>query len=82
MSPTTAFTFSDLIYLLRQHFNLSQERFAAKLGVFFNIVNRWEKGRSLPSPMAQKLIKELLNSIGEPGKNLLEQCHLEGGSDV
>lgn len=54
---------SDLIRDLRQQLNLSQERFAAKLGVSFKTVNRWENGHTKPSPMALKLIAELLREI-------------------
>lgn len=80
--PTTSLSISDLVRHLRQHLNLSQEKFAAKLGVSFKTVNRWEKGHSLPSPMALKLIEELLKTIDEPGKALLEQYFPEGDSDV
>jgi DNA-binding transcriptional regulator YiaG len=72
MAFTESLPISDLIRHLRQHLNLSQEKFAAKLGVSFKTVNRWEKGHTVPSPMALKLIEELLKSIGEPGKSLLQ----------
>lgn len=64
---------SNLIRELRRHLNLSQERFAASLGVSFKTVNRWENGRSTPSPMALNLIKERLSRMGVPGKALLNQ---------
>jgi putative transcriptional regulator len=82
MPLTQSLPISDLIRHLRQHLKLSQEKFAAKLGVSFKTVNRWEKGHSLPSPMALKLIEDLLQSIGEPGRALLKQDCLEGESDV
>ncbi len=40
---------------------LKQEQFAAKLGVSFPTVNRWENKKTKPSPLAiQKLQKFLL----------------------
>ncbi|MEP0872749.1 helix-turn-helix domain-containing protein [Trichocoleus desertorum AS-A10] len=45
---------------LRQQLKLSQEKFAAKLGVSFQTVNRWENNRTQPSPMALQLIEGML----------------------
>ncbi|MBE7415172.1 MAG: PilZ domain-containing protein [Deltaproteobacteria bacterium] len=42
----------DDIKRLRYLFGWSQERLARELGVSFSTVNRWEKGRSRPSPLA------------------------------
>lgn len=81
MSSAKTLPIADLVRHLRQHLNLSQEKFAAKLGVSFKTVNRWEKGHSMPSPMALKLIEDLLGTMGEPGKALLDQYFLEGESD-
>ncbi len=47
----------DEIKRLRLALSWSQERMARELGVSFCTVNRWEKGRSNPSPMA-------LNALG------------------
>ena len=44
---------------LRKTLGLSQEKFAAKLGVSFSTVNRWENGHGKPSPLAMKRIKDL-----------------------
>lgn len=38
---------------------LTQERFAAKVGVTFSTVNRWENNKSKPSPLALQRIKKL-----------------------
>lgn len=73
MPTTQPSSISDLVRQLRQHLNLSQERFAARLGVSFKTVNRWENGQSAPSPMALKLIQNQLQQIGAPGKVLLNQ---------
>ena len=82
MSLTTCSPISELVRHLRQHLNLSQEKFAAKLGVSFKTVNRWEKGHTVPSPMALQLIEDLLKSLGEPGKAMLRQYCPEERTDV
>ncbi|MEH2141460.1 helix-turn-helix domain-containing protein [Nostoc sp.] len=67
---------SDFIRELRQQLNLSQEKFAAKLGVSLRTVNRWENGSTVPSQMGLKLIEEMLQKMGESGKRLLNECLL------
>ena len=68
---------SNLIRELRQQLDLSQEKFAAKLGVSLRTVNRWENGSTVPSHMALKLIEEMLQKMGEPGKRLLNEYLLK-----
>jgi DNA-binding transcriptional regulator YiaG len=51
---------------------LTQEQFAAYLGVTYATVNRWENERSQPSPMAMDKIEQKLGEWGEQGKTLLE----------
>jgi len=45
---------------LRSKLGLTQEQFAAKVGVTFSTVNRWESGKSKPSPLAMRQINELM----------------------
>ncbi len=71
MTPSTL-QIPDLIRTLRQRMNLSQEKFAAYLGVSFQTINRWEKGRATPSQMAIKLIELQLRQMGERGADLLD----------
>ena len=40
--------FNEKIYLLRHHTRFSQERFAEKLGVSRQAVQRWENGTAFP----------------------------------
>jgi transcriptional regulator with XRE-family HTH domain len=61
-----------LVRELRQRTGLTQEKFAAKLGVTFPTINRWENGRAKPSPLAMQRIEELLRSMGENSRDLLE----------
>jgi len=44
---------------LRAALRLTQERFAARVGVTVSTVNRWENGKGTPSPLAQQRIEEL-----------------------
>ena len=61
-----------LIRELRERTGLTQEKFAARLGVTFPTINRWENGRARPSPLALKQIENLLLDLGEKGRDLLE----------
>jgi DNA-binding transcriptional regulator YiaG len=54
---------ASLIRGLRYQLHLSQEQFAARLGVSFKTVNRWENERVMPSPMALRLIQDLLQQV-------------------
>lgn len=62
-----------LVQALRQRVGLSQEKFAAKLGVTFSTVSRWERQRAMPSPMAFDRMRELLEKMGDSGADLLEK---------
>lgn len=63
--------FANLVRETRQHLKLSQAKFAAKLGVSFQSINRWENGRTKPLPIAVKQIQHLLHQMGEAGQDLL-----------
>jgi transcriptional regulator with XRE-family HTH domain len=43
---------------------------AARLGVTFPTINRWENGRAKPSPLALKQIEDLLVGLGDSGRDL------------
>jgi putative transcriptional regulator len=62
-----------LIRNLREKTGLTQEKFATKLGVTLLTVNRWENGRTKPSPLAMQKVEELLRSIGGKGDKLLSE---------
>jgi putative transcriptional regulator len=59
-----------LVRALRGRTGLTQEKFAAKLGVTFPTINRWENGRAKPSPLAMQRIAELLRGMGDKGSDL------------
>ena len=54
---------------LRKKLGLNQAEFAVKLGVAEFTVRRWESGGTKPSPMAQRLIKELFGIEIKSGEN-------------
>ena len=66
-----------LIRDLRHQLELTQEQFAAELGVVFPTVNRWENGHAQPSPMALKLIEFKLRELGNNGSTLRQAYFFE-----
>ncbi len=64
---------SRLVRELRERTGLTQEKFAAKLGVTYPTINRWENNRAKPSPLALKQIEDLLRDLGEKGRDLLDE---------
>lgn len=65
-----------LIRELRQTLKLTQEKFAAQLGVSFPTINRWENGHATPSPLALRQIDTLLNQLSQsPDATLRERTH-------
>ncbi|MBD2102485.1 DNA-binding transcriptional regulator [Leptolyngbya sp. FACHB-261] len=66
-----------LIYRIRQKTQLTQEKFAAKLGVTHLTVNRWENGHSKPSPLALQKLEELIQQLSVEGEDLLAKYFSE-----
>ena len=60
-----------LIREIRGRLGLTQEKFAARLGVTLPTINRWENGRTKPSPLAVQQIRDLLQGMGKDGDDLL-----------
>jgi transcriptional regulator with XRE-family HTH domain len=60
-----------LIRSLRLETGLTQEKFAAELGVTFPTINRWENNRAKPSPLALEKIEKMVRRLGERGQQLL-----------
>ncbi|MBD2365405.1 helix-turn-helix transcriptional regulator [Anabaena minutissima FACHB-250] len=54
---------SALVRQLRQLLGLTQEQFAAEVGVTLVTINRWENNRAKPLPLALKQIKAKLNQL-------------------
>lgn len=55
---------------IRQQLGLTQEEFAAKLGVTFPTVSRWENGHRKPSKMALLLLKNLTQQSKNQGEEV------------
>ncbi len=62
-----------LIRELRLETGLTQEQFAAQLGVTYSSISRWERGCSKPSPLALQKVEGMLQKMGDRGKELLER---------
>jgi transcriptional regulator with XRE-family HTH domain len=62
-----------LIRELRLANELTQEQFAASLGVVYSTLNRWENGHAQPSPLAIQKLEKVLQKLGEQGQELLRQ---------
>jgi type I restriction enzyme M protein len=60
----------SLVRDLRKRLNLSQERFASRVGTTLLTVNRWENGKTSPDPRALRAIEQLLLDSGEVAKDL------------
>lgn len=56
---------AKMVRKLRTKLGLTQEQFAAKVGVTWSTVNRWENGRGSPSPLATRQVEELQKEIDE-----------------
>ncbi len=52
-----------LIKLLRKRLNLTQEQFAAKVGVTYGTVNNWENGKRTPLPFLMKRLLEIRQEL-------------------
>jgi DNA-binding XRE family transcriptional regulator len=75
-SEMTAFIFYNLILFsfleIRLEMGLIQEQFAAKLGVSFPTVNRWENKKTTPSPLAIQKLQKLLSALKKKRSTSLE----------
>lgn len=60
-----------LIVELRVLMGLTQEQFAAELGVTLSSISRWERGISRLSPLAMQKVEEMLYKLGDRGEKLL-----------
>jgi type I restriction enzyme M protein len=54
---------------VRDSLNISQEELAARLGVSFATVNRWEGGKSTPQKAQAEKLEELLRQVANGGED-------------
>lgn len=64
---------APLVREVRKRLGLTQEKFAARLGVTFPTINRWENGRVKPSPMGVKHLKDFVQEMGKAGEDLMKK---------
>ena len=64
---------ASLVHELRKRTGLTQERFAARLGVTCPTINRWENGHVKPSPLALKQLEALVRELGLEARDLLAE---------
>lgn len=67
-----------LVRELRRRVGLTQEKFAARIGVTYPTINRWENGRARPSPLALQRLEDLTRSLGKEADDLLAR-HFKTG---
>ena len=63
---------AGVIREVRTRLGLTQEKFAARLGVTLPTINRWENDRASPSPLAMRNLRELVHRMGDDGEDLIE----------
>lgn len=56
--------FASLVRSLRDHFGLTQEQFASKLGVSFSTVNGWENKKRDPLPFLRRRLLAMAKQAG------------------
>jgi transcriptional regulator with XRE-family HTH domain len=54
---------STLIKALRRRLGLTQEQFAAKVGVTYGTVNNWENGKRMPLPFLLRRLIEMRDEL-------------------
>ncbi len=67
---TTQPEIGKLVRELRLKTGLTQEKFAAELGVTYPTINRWENNRATPSPLAVEKIGKMVRRLGSLGQEL------------
>ncbi len=53
----------DRVKKVGANLGLRHEQFAAKVGVTWSTVNRWENNRGKPSPLAMRQIEEMREAL-------------------
>jgi transcriptional regulator with XRE-family HTH domain len=71
MPVTESLSTAVLVKETRKRLGLTQLQFAKKLGVSFQSVNRWERGKTKPLPIILKQIEVMVKEMGDRGSDLL-----------
>ena len=73
MPVTESLSTAVLVKETRKRLGLTQLQFAKKLGVSFQSVNRWERGKTKPLPIILKQIEVMVKEMGDRGTDLLNE---------
>ncbi len=77
MPVTESLSTAVLVKETRKRLGLTQLQFAKILGVSFQSVNRWERGKTKPLPIILKQIEELVKQMGESCQDLLTKYFVD-----
>ncbi len=72
MLVTESLSTAVLVKETRKRLGLTQLQFAKTLGVSFQSVNRWERGRTKPLPIALKHIEVMVKEMGDKPNSILD----------
>ena len=73
MPVTSSPSIPVLVKETRKRLGLTQLQFAKTLGVSFQSVNRWERGKTKPLPIILKQIEVMVKEMGDRSSDLLEK---------
>ncbi len=73
MPVTELLSTAVLVKETRKRLGLTQLQFAQTLGVSFQSVNRWERGKTKPLPIVLKHIEVMVKEMGDRGSDLLRK---------
>jgi putative transcriptional regulator len=77
MPVTESLSIAVLVKETPKRLGLTQLQFAQTLGVSFQSVNRWERGKTKPLPIILKQIEVMVKDMGDRGHDLLERYFAE-----
>ena len=77
MPVTESLSTAVLVKETRKRLGLNQLQFAKILGVSFQSVNRWERGKTKPLPIVLKQIEVMVKQMGESGQDLLTKYFVD-----
>jgi transcriptional regulator with XRE-family HTH domain len=77
MPVTESLSTAVLVKETRKRLGLTQLQFAKTLGVSFQSVNRWERGKTKPLPIVLKQIEAMVKEMGALGGDCQDILALE-----
>lgn len=68
-------TIDQVLKAIRAKLNYSQEQLASELNISYTTINRWENGKSTPSPLARMRLSEYCAKKGISKEIIAEIDH-------